>query len=175
MPNQANSYAVLPAIRTLLEGLSVGGSNPLSTFTASDQTKYGTTHAIYLIPPKIIQPTYTHQAHIVPPHPAWHDRHSYGGKVWAYHTYGIVLLYNATQNEVQVVQDLLNAGDALGLLMSQHAEMPGAPIVQASKVVESGPVPSGWFIDERIGREWQCWGANWWVKQEYYVPGGIVP
>lgn len=186
----AQSYNVFSTLRQLVIDELLwpmpqfgAGTSPLDTLSDADCTYYGLPSGspCVLFYPKGMKTDYKYQCHITPPHPQLHIRRSYGapqingGKVWVEGTYGVALMYHATLNEQQVLQDLFNHGDALGYLLEKHTDVDGVATGFASKVTDNGPVPSGFFIDERIGREWYGWGFNWWTRQEYNIEGGYQP
>ena len=172
MPSQAQTFAVLKGVQSFVQtNFLVGGASPFSPFNAADATKYGVTNAIYCGVPKDITAAYPRQCWIVPvaDKPV---RHAVGGKVWDEQHLFINVLYNNVRDWYQTFQDLCAARDAFTAVLLQHAQLPGLPIVAASKL-DHASAPNGYQFESAIGADWQCWGFTWWLRQEYNV-GPIV-
>jgi hypothetical protein len=173
MPSSAQTFNVLKAIQSFLDtDLLVSAASPFSTFTPADQTTYGATHVIYPGMPKDMNINYPKQCLLVPVRETV-ERRAMGGKVWDELYVHVTFAFLSTQNWYTAFQNLCAARDAAHILFAKHAELPNLPIVAASKIQEISQAPSGYFIDQQLGRDWQCWGFTWWVKSEYNV-GTIV-
>jgi len=178
MASQAQTYTILTTLQSFLDAnLTVSGVSPFSAFNTADAALYGVTHAVYPHMPIAVNVAYPRQCHLVPVHDDVR-RHAYGGKVWDEIMVHVNFVFLGNQVGVSnawlnAFKDLCNARDAAHVLFAQHAQLPGLPIVIASKLEMKASAPTGYFIDQYIGRDWECWGFTWWFRSEYNV-GPIV-
>ncbi len=197
MASQPQTWTVLQAIQyQLFTGLIVTDSqvtnaspfstwlntaNPQNPGSVSDLTRFGTnpngtvTTAIYVGMPKDYDITYPRQCHVIPPPQEAVMRHAFGGKVWDEAWVYIRLCYLNVNNWYENQQDLYTARDVLHPFIAHHAELPGADTVIATKeVAHASGMPTGYYRDSFVDREWDCLGIIWWARQEYQVTGGFV-
>lgn len=180
MPTAPQTWAVLQAIQyRIWNEVKVGGVSPFSTFSAADQTAFGTnpegtvTTAVYIGVPKDWDVSeYPKQCHIIPPMQENVYWRGLGGKVWDEQSIYVRVCVSRHDNWYQAQQDIINARDAMYTVFSKHAELPFTPIVRATKAMQPRQIPA-YHHDQAIGVDWDCWGFLLWLNQEWFVSAGV--
>src|SRR6185312_5578320 len=155
--------------------------NPDNPGSVSDYTRFGTnrqgqvTTAIYIGMPKVPNPNYPVQCHIIPPFQGQIYRKSMGGKVFDEQSIYIRFLSLNVGDWYDNQISMMALRDVAVPMIQRHAEMPGGIAPTASKEMPGGNgMPTGYNRVEVIGREWDTWGFVWWVRQEYTLTDGFV-
>lgn len=184
MPFAPQSWQMYQAIQKRINDEVLVGTpaaSPFNAFSAADATKYGTTpfgsvtQAIYIGIPKELSIVYPRQCHILPAIDEEVARRALGGKIWDWQFVYVRLVF-LNNDWWQAMQDIVAARDVMHVVMSRHAELPNAPIVQAvHELAAKQGLPTGFHYDDLTARDWACWGFIWAHKQEWTAQGGIVP
>jgi len=162
---------------TVQNEVLVGGVSPFSTFTNADAALYGATGnpgdaAIYIgFPPKDIKTIYTTQCWIMPLSESvrWRNNpHVFDES----NVYCLVLGYYVA-NYYSVTQNMVSIRDVFHTVIGAHAEQPNDTLVTAAKWGSVSGHANGFFMTEEIGRDWLCWGATRWMRQQWSVKNNI--
>lgn len=180
-PYAPNSWKMLQAVQyRIFSELLVNSVSPFSTWNAADQAKYGNnpfgqvTTAVYIGVPKD-WPSINYcprQCHIIPATQENVGWRALGGKTWDIQAVYVRILYSRKADWYQTQQDILAARDAMYVMLSSHAELPNAPTVAAAKMTAPHNVPA-YHHDGALGEDFDCWGFAYWLRQEWFAPGGI--
>jgi hypothetical protein len=191
MSSVPNTPLILQAVQyALFTNIKIGGVSPFTAWntspnpanpgSVSDLTRFGTnplgtvSNALYIGAPKEMNTLYSTQCHIIPTMDETVVRRAFGGKVWHERWIYFRVVMNNTTDWYGTQTNIITLADVIHPYLMQHAELPNAPAVIASKEMARGGMPIGYHRDEIVGREWDCWGFVWWFREEYAVSGGFV-
>jgi hypothetical protein len=174
LPGQANTLAALQAMQTLiLNEVLVASVSLFATLSASDQTRYGVSRAVFIGKPKDWKDAYLPACTLwVPPRdPAQQpvEMVGYAGRVLDEVEVQVTCWVDLRTDWYAGEQQILAIRDALWPTLLKHERLGGtvAGVTQAT-----GSEGRGLAYETVAGVEYRIYQAVWRFSQQYVVAGG---
>lgn len=178
------SFPTVPATLAALEAMQSiviaevlnGGSSYFAALSASDQTRYGVSRAVFVGQPKDFADAYLPQCHIFVPQgdEAAQPREMVGytwGRIEEEIEATVRVFVDMRTDWWAGEQTVLGIRDSLWSAMLRHQRLGGAiPAVIESWAREG----RGLCYESVVGTEYRCYEAIWGFRQQWQVAGGRV-